>query len=87
MIISEVDFIEITDVQSQEGYKLQLTFNDGKQHVVDLESFLKRSRHPEICKYLDHKLFQKFTFECGHVYWNDYDLSFSIDDLYEGSIT
>ncbi|MGR3179672.1 MAG: DUF2442 domain-containing protein [Candidatus Anammoxibacter sp.] len=81
------DFIEITDVQYQSGYTLKLTFNDGRKQVIDFEPFLRKSQHPEIQKYLDIKRFRQYTFEYGYFHWNNYDLSFSIDDLYDGQIT
>ena len=81
-----IDFIEITDVQYHSEYKLELTFNDGKKHAVDFEPFLRKSKHPEIRKYLSLEKFRQFTFEYGYFHWNDYDLSFSLDDLYEGQI-
>ncbi len=81
---AEIEFIEIIEVQYQTDYQLELVFNDGKKQVVDFGPFLKKSNHPEIQKYLDPARFKQFTFEYGHLHWNDYDLSFSIDDLYEG---
>ena len=80
-------FIELTDVQYQSGYKLILAFNDGRRRVVDFEPFLRASKHPEIRKYLKPEMFKKFTFEHGYFHWNDYDLNFSLDDLYRGEIT
>jgi len=85
-ITAEIDFIEITEVQYRTDYQLELVFNDGKKHVIDFGPFLKKSHHPEIQKYLDLARFKQFTFEYGHLHWNEYDLSFSIDDLYQGQI-
>jgi hypothetical protein len=80
------DFIEITDVRYFSDHKLQLSFNDGKMNIINFEPFLRKAQHPEIKKYLDTYQFKKFTFEYGHLHWNDYDLSFSIEDLYEDQI-
>ena len=82
----EVDFIEVTEAHYLSDYKLRLLFNDGKKQIVDFEPFLKKSRHPEIQKYLDLHRFQQFTFEHGNLHWNDYELSFSNEDLYDGEI-
>ncbi len=84
---TETDAIEISDVQYESGYKLNLSFNDGRIRIVDFGPFLEKAQHPEIRKYLSLEKFKKFTFEHGYFYWNDYDLSFPIDDLYEGQIT
>ncbi|CAN2043525.1 DUF2442 domain-containing protein [Candidatus Magnetomoraceae bacterium gMMP-13] len=86
-MLRETDFIEITDVQYQTGYKLKLTFNDGKENYINFEPFLRKAEHPDIIKYLDIIQFRKFTHKYGHLHWNDYDLSFSIDDLYEKRIS
>lgn len=83
---TKTDFIEIIAVRYFSGYKLKLSFNDGKTNIINFESFLKKAQHPEITKYLDTDQFKKFTFEYGHIHWNDYDLSFSMDDLYENQI-
>jgi len=87
MSSTKTTFIEITGVEYQSEYKLKLTFNDGKIQVVDFGPFLKRSQHPEIRKYLSLEKFVQFTFQHGYFYWNDYDLSFPVDDLYKGQIT
>lgn len=84
--MTPTEFIEIAEVQYTSGHRLKLTFNDGETRVINLEPFLREAKHPEIRKYLDPDLFRNFTFEHGHLHWNDYDLSFSIDDLYEGRI-
>ncbi|MBF0240519.1 MAG: DUF2442 domain-containing protein [SAR324 cluster bacterium] len=81
-----IDFIEITEVEYLSGYKIKILFNNEKQRIIDFEPFLRRSQHPEIRKYLDLKRFKQFTFEYGHLHWNDYDLSFSNDDLYDKQI-
>ena len=83
---TDTNFIELTDVQYQHEYKLQLTFNDGKQRLVDFEPFLRATRHPAIREYLNLEKFRRFTFEHGYFHWNDYDLNFSLDDLYRGEI-
>ena len=83
---TETGFIEITNVQYCSEYKLELSFNDGSKRIVDFEPFLREAQHPEIKKYLEISRFRGFTFEFGHLHWNDYDLSFSIDDLYDGKI-
>ena len=44
------------------------------------------STHPDIKKYKDRKLFQKFNLDYGEIQWNDYELAFPIYDLYEGKI-
>jgi hypothetical protein len=82
----ETDSIEIIDARYFADYKLKLSFNDGKTNIINFEPFLRKAGHPEIKKYLDTDQFKNFTFEYGYIHWNDYDLSFSIEDLHEGQI-
>jgi hypothetical protein len=82
-----IEHIELTDVAYQGDHKIKVSFNNGITHTVDFEPFLLKAKHPEIKKYLDLNKFQNFTFNYGHLHWNDYDLSFSNDDLYTGCIT
>jgi len=80
------DHIEMTEVTYQEDHKIKVSFNDGISHTIDFAPFLLKAKHPEIKKYLDVSKFKNFTFNYGHLQWNDYDLSFSNDDLYNGYI-
>lgn len=83
----ETDALEVSDVQYKSGFKLNLRFNDGRIRTVDFGPFLEKAQHPEIRKYLSLEKFMQFTFEHGYLHWNDYDMSFPLDDLYEGVIT
>jgi len=78
--------IEILGVKYVDGYKLALTFDDGKEVTADFKLFLEASSHPEIKKYLDLKLFKSFKVIDGDLDWNDFDLVFPIYDLYTNSI-
>lgn len=53
---------------------------------MDFGPFLKNSLHPEIRKFLNPKLFSRFTVENGELMWGDFDLIFPIMDLYENKI-
>ncbi len=79
-------YISIENAKYIEDYKIYLKFNDGKENVVDFKSFIEKSSHPDIEKYRDKKLFQKFSLENGDIEWNDYELAFPIYDLYIGQI-
>ncbi len=78
--------IDIVEAEYIPLYKIHLWFSDGVEQVVDFEPFLRKSRHPEIKKYLDRELFKDFSMAHGQLNWNDYDLCFSMQDLYEGTI-
>ena len=68
------------------GYQLEITFSDGTSRLVDFEVFLKEADQPEVRKYLEIEKFKGFTITFGNLVWNDYDLCFSIEDLYSDSI-
>jgi len=67
-------------------YKIHFEFNDGAETTVDFENFIFSSAHPDIKKYQNQKLFQKFNLDYGEIEWNDYELAFPIYDLYKGHI-
>lgn len=82
----QVNLIEIISAKHIGGYTIKLFFNDGINRLVDFKPFLKSSLHPSIRKYLDKIKFKQFKIIDGNLNWNDYDLIFPIDNLYEGKI-
>lgn len=79
--------LAITEAKYQDGYRIRLQFNDGKEQVVDFYPFLGRSAHPAIRAYLDPKQFAGFRIEYGDLVWGDYELCFPIIDLYRNAIS
>ncbi len=79
-----IDIVEAKCINNT--YKIHLWFSDGTEQNLDFEPFLRKSLHPEIKKYLDKDLFKGFSIVYGQLNWNDYDLCFSIQDLYDGTI-
>ena len=67
-------------------YTVQVLFSDGAQKELDFRGFLTQSDQPEIRKYLDVEQFKAFEICYGNLVWNDYDLCFSIEDLYSGHL-
>jgi hypothetical protein len=78
--------IGITSARYVSKYVIEISFNDGTEKKVDFKSFLLKSLHPSISKYLDESLFQTFQIIDGNLNWNDYDLIFPIQDLHEGVV-
>ena len=74
--------INITAAEPAGDYRLHLTFDDGKEHVVDFKPFLTRAHHPDIRSYLDPIKFSTFYIEYGELVWGDYELCFPVIDLY-----
>jgi hypothetical protein len=54
--------------------------------LVDFKTFLEKSSHPSIKKYLDEDKFKQFKVIEGNLNWNDYELIFPVADLYNGKI-
>ena len=78
-----IDYLEIESAKYIDAYRLELKFNDGKINIVNFENFILSSGHPEIKKYHDISLFKNFNLTYGELEWGDYDLVFSLPDLYE----
>ena len=79
-------YLEITKAEYVSEYKIRLTFNDGKVHVVDFGPFLKKARNPDTTDYRDLKKFKTFRIVDGDLMWGDYQMIFPIIDLYRGEI-
>jgi hypothetical protein len=82
----ETELIEIKSATFIGNYAIRIIFNDGVNRVVDFKSFLEKSSHPSIRKYMDENAFKQFAITDGNLNWNDYDLIFPIYDLYLGRI-
>lgn len=78
--------IQIVSAKHINEYRLQISFSDSSEQIIDFKPFLTSSQHPEISKYLDTNLFQTFSIENGDLMWGDFDLIFPIHDLYTNSI-
>jgi hypothetical protein len=67
-------------------YKIKFSFSDGVERLIDFSSFLNSAKNPMTKKYLDLRLFKKFSIDYGDIIWNDYEMCFPIWDLHEGKI-
>lgn len=82
----EIVELKISSAQYLSDYAIRLHFNNGVDKLVDFKSFLTNSMHPSIKKYLNENIFSKYKIINGNLNWNDYDLIFPIENLYEGKI-
>jgi len=83
---SQLEILDIIRAEYVGGYKLHLWFSDGKNHVVDFEPFLMSARNPMVTQYRDLQKFKQFRIVYGNLDWNDYELCFSTEDLYNNDI-
>lgn len=82
----QIDLIAIGSANYIGDYAIRLSFSDGTNQLVDFKPFLENALHPSIRKYLDENKFKQFEIVDGNLNWNNYDLIFPIDDLYQGKI-
>jgi hypothetical protein len=78
--------ISIINAEYIGEYSIRFSFSDGVEKTIDFSGFLKNARNSMTRKYLDKKLFKKYSVEYGDIVWNDYEMCFPIWDLHEGSI-
>ena len=76
--------LDIVDAEVVGDYKIELKFSDGYKNVVDFGSFLAGSLNTSIHQFLDHKKFNSFRLDWGNLVWGDFDMWFSVEDLYTG---
>ena len=81
-----VDSIEIKSERYIGDFAIRIYFSDGVKKLVDFRPFLESSLHPSIRKYLDESRFKEYQIIDGNLNWNDYDMIFPIEDLYQGRI-
>ena len=85
-IDNNVDFIQIKSACYIGDFAIRVSFSDGFNRLVDFKPFLETSLHPSIRTYLDEAKFKNYKIVDGNLNWNDYDLIFPIEDLYEGKL-
>jgi hypothetical protein len=75
----------VTSAKYLDGYRLAVTFEDGKSGVVDLEKRLRK--RPVFKRLLDVKVFRQFRVnpDFGVVCWGD-DLDIAPETLYEEAV-
>jgi len=76
--------VNIIQVESAGEYRLWLTFSDKQRSLVDLAPVLKSSMNPQTRQFLNVERFLSFRLEWGNIVWGDYEMCFSIEELYEG---
>jgi len=81
-----VDLIEIKSSRYIGDFAIRIYFSDGVNKLVDFRPFLESSLHPSISKYLDESKFKEYQIIDGNLNWNDYDMIFPIEDLYQGKV-
>ncbi len=81
-----LDYIDIKSDRYVGDFAIRIYFSDGVSKLVDFKPFLESSLHPSIRKYLDESKFKEYKIIDGNLNWNDYDMIFPIEDLYQGIV-
>ncbi len=84
--IDDSEVCSVTDAHYIGDFAIRVFFSDGHQKLVDFKPFLEQRRHPSFEKYLNEKVFQTFEIVDGNLNWNDYEMIFHLEDLYENDI-
>ena len=81
-----LDYVDIKSSRYIGDFAIRIFFSDGISKLVDFKPFLESSLHPSIRKYLDESKFNEYKIVDGNLNWNDYDMIFPIEDLYQGRV-
>jgi len=81
--VTDIDVLEIKSAKYTGDYAIHILFNDGLDKIVHFKYFLTNSQHPSIRSYLNEHKFSQFSIVDGNLNWNDYELIFPLEDLYE----
>ena len=76
--------MEITSAVYIGNFIIRIDFNDGVSQNIDFKPFLNHVLHPSIRQYLDEAKFKQFAITDGNLNWNDYELIFPLEELYNG---
>jgi len=82
----EQDLLQIKNAYYVGDYGIRIIFSDTHAPLVDFKPFLQNSKNPTIRKYLNEAIFKQFVIKDGNLDWNDFDLCFSLEDLYYNKI-
>lgn len=83
---NEGETLSIVEAKYIGDFGIRITFSDGRNPLVDFKPFLENAKHPSIRKYLEESKFRQFTIKEGNLDWNDFDLCFSLEDLYHNQL-
>jgi uncharacterized protein DUF2442 len=78
--------LSIKTVKHETGHILNIEFNDGHSTAVDFAPFIFSTGHPDIEKYKSIDNFLTYQIIDGNLNWDDYNMIFSIEDLYHNQI-
>ncbi len=79
--------IQVIKADYLDGYRLRVTFNDGKVNDIDFSDIVNHLKG-YYSKYQKPVNFKKFKVDEGNVVWgSDWDLIFPVHQLYKNHLT
>ena len=63
--------IFVTDAHYVDGYKIQISFNDHRQGIVDLSDVMRQDHRPIFNELLDTVQFKKFRVDADTLVWDN----------------
>lgn len=78
--------LRVTSIEQLGSHTLKLLFNDGHVSVINFLPYITNHKNEMVTDYIDSTLFNGYKLDNGNVNWNDYDMIFSVNDLYDGKI-
>lgn len=78
---------QVTQAVYVGDFAIRVKFDDGTQRLVDFKDFLFNSSHPDIVPFQSEEHFRGFEVKSGNINWYDYELIFSVNDLYKGEVS
>ena len=71
-----------------DGYRICISFTDGKEKIVDFADFINTNYKEVLSKYKISSNFKRFKIEDGNIVWGkNWDLIFPVHQLYQGKIS
>jgi hypothetical protein len=74
--------MKIHSFKQMGDYKLELTFTNGVQKVVDLYTFIAEAKNPMTAQFINKRLFQEVRLSHGHLSWLDGEMDLSAESLF-----
>lgn len=79
--------VNVVEAQYEGGFKLSITYSDGKCNVIDFHPFMQRHRNGYLKKYHSPAVFKKFYIENGNLVWGEnWDMVFPVQQLHNGRV-
>ena len=86
--VPKSELFSVVRAEPVDKLRLRIYFSNGRKRTVDFAPFLLHypNLHPSFKKYQNPERFKKFKIVSGNLNWNNYEMIFPLEELYEGKI-